>query len=81
MIPPHLILEACTRFGVDREDLLSYCRYPHLVRARWWLWTELHDLGWSYSRIARATARDHTSIMHGVKATREIGRVAKVRVG
>jgi hypothetical protein len=60
--------------GVCREEdlclaaLLSKCRTPKLVRARWKAMYRLRELlNLSYPEIGRSLGMDHSTIIHGIK--------------
>lgn len=59
--------QAATRHGVDLDAVIGPARHTELVAARWEGWANAHAAGHPYAAIARATGRDHTSVMHGVK--------------
>lgn len=55
-------------YGVRKSDILGTSRSRELVQARREIWKHLREQGWSYPRIGRAFNRDHTTILHGVRA-------------
>ncbi len=58
--------------GCDPQNILSRCRVPHLVQARWRLIKELRSNGYSLTQIGRQLGRDHTSILHALRRLEEI---------
>jgi chromosomal replication initiation ATPase DnaA len=65
------IQNAAARHGIDAQEVLGPKRYPELVAARWEAWANAHASGHTFAAIARATGRDHTSVMHGVRRHNE----------
>ena len=58
--------EAC---GIPLDVLLGPSREAWVVESRQGLmWVLRHRLGLSYPEIGRAVKRDHTTVLHGVKA-------------
>ena len=62
---------AASRHGLALQDVLCPARYPDLVAARWDGWASAYASGHTFAAIARATGRDHTSVMHGVRRFNE----------
>ena len=62
---------AARSHGVDFQALLGPARHSELVAARWEGWANAHAAGHAFAAIARATGRDHTSVMHGVRRYNE----------
>lgn len=62
---------AANRHGIALQDVLCRARYPDLVAARWEGWANAYASGHTFAAIARATGRDHTSVMHGVRRFNE----------
>lgn len=56
------------RRGVPMSLIMSDRRYSKVARARWEMWAMLRDDGWSLPRIAAFFDRDHTTVLHGIKA-------------
>jgi len=56
------------RHGLNLPDILGDEKTKKVTKARQEVMSELRDRGWSYAQIGQAMARDHTTIMHGVKA-------------
>lgn len=63
--------DAAARHGLSLKAVLGPKRYPELVAARWEGWASAHAAGHAFAAIARATGRDHTSVMHGVRRFNE----------
>lgn len=64
-----VIQYACEEWAIDRHQLLGPCRKADFVEARQFcFWVLHHELGISTGRIGKRFARDHTTIMHGVKS-------------
>jgi hypothetical protein len=57
-----------TEHGVTLDDLRRYDRREETLVVRQDLALLLRRHGWSYPRIGRLLYRDHTTIMHSVKA-------------
>jgi len=66
----HVIADVSRRTGVLPQDLLAQGRgLRHVSQARQECYRILHrDLGHSLPVIGRIMGRDHTSVLHGVKA-------------
>ena len=54
--------------GIPAKQIRGRCRKAHIVRARQIVMYEARQLGLSYPQIARAMGKDHTTIIHGVRA-------------
>jgi chromosomal replication initiation ATPase DnaA len=60
--------EVCALHGVTRDDLRSWNKARFIVNARKEFWFRLKIiLGWSWSETARATRKDHTTALYGVR--------------
>lgn len=46
----------------ESHELLGRKRWPALMRLRHQMWRQLRALGWSYPRIGRACAVDHSTV-------------------
>lgn len=55
------------------EDVLGPKRRTPIVRARWRVWVRLRAYGYSLPGIGRQTGRDHTSILHALRRSKELG--------
>ena len=54
------------------EEMLGTDRSRPAIRARHAMWAELYAMGfWSYPRLAGLFAKDHTTIVLGVRAHRK----------
>lgn len=62
---------ASARSSVDLETIMGPCKHSEVVAARWEGWAKAHAAGHAFAAIARATGRDHTSVMHGVRRFNE----------
>jgi len=67
---PSLDKECKRLFGHSFEKLLSPSRRQELVDARQYFSLKLRDKGYSYLTIGKIMKRDHTTIMHLVKRTK-----------
>jgi len=56
------------RHGLKLPDILGNEKTKKVATARQEVMFELRDRGWSYAQIGQAMARDHSTILHGVKA-------------
>jgi chromosomal replication initiation ATPase DnaA len=63
-----LAIRICDDHGVTLRDVLGPSSPRHLVHARWQIMFELRQRDWTFAQIGRVFGRDHTSVMHGVKA-------------
>jgi chromosomal replication initiation ATPase DnaA len=63
--------DAAARHGVDLETITGPCKQSEIVAARWEGWAKAYAAGHAFAAIARATGRDHTSVMHGVRRFNE----------
>lgn len=57
--------------GYSRHEICGSRGDRDLISARQAVMAELHRRGFSYSQIGRAMKRDHTTVIHGVRAIRE----------
>ena len=55
-------------FGVDRRDLLGRTRTARCVEARQALAWALRQNQWTFDAIGDYLGKDHTTIMHGLRA-------------
>jgi len=63
------ITEYCERTGIPRDVLMGRTRRRAVAWARQELMLDLHILdGLSFAKIGRKLNRDHTTVMHGVRA-------------
>ena len=51
----------------EPHELLGRSRWPSLMRLRHQLWRRLRELGWSYPRVGRACAVDHSTVHAALK--------------
>jgi chromosomal replication initiation ATPase DnaA len=64
-----LAKEICKKHNLPIDEVLSDRQHRHLVKARQEIWYRIRiDLGMSYPEIGKRFNRDHSTIMHGVKA-------------
>lgn len=63
------LMKKCARaFNTTPEALVSEHKHRPICHARWSLyWALRQRFGWSYPRIGRMCARDHTSIIYGIR--------------
>ncbi len=69
-----------SNFSVSKDDLFGISRKKEIVMARqvyWWLLR--NRLKYSYPFIAGLFKKDHTTVMHGIRAGEESGLFDKVR--
>jgi len=63
--------------GIDLTDVLGRSTKREISNARQEIMFALRQRGWSYPRIGQVLGRDHTSIIHGVRAhERRLGNVS-----
>jgi chromosomal replication initiation ATPase DnaA len=62
-----LVEGVARRYGVTVEGLLGRKKTSTLASARRDLMTCLYGSGCSYSEVGRLLARDHVSVIHGVR--------------
>lgn len=55
------------KLGYTNHDIISYNRDPRLVTLRQLIWMELHNSGFTYEMIGKATNRKHSSVIIGVQ--------------
>lgn len=65
------VKDAAKDAGILPETILAPGRLPHIAQARRNAMLRAFEAGASYSQIARAMRRDHTTVMHGVRKARE----------
>lgn len=63
-----LINLAAEATGVNRELILSPERSREVVKARQWVMYHARQRGHSFPNIGMAMDRDHSTIIHGVRA-------------
>lgn len=74
-----IIAEICHIYGVDIRDVMSRKRDAPISRARQRCYVELHKRGvrcsgkMSLLYVARFFSRDHTTILHGIRRSKELG--------
>lgn len=67
-------LAALKRFATPlglTTDEAQQRRWPKALAARLFAYRELQAAGWGYARIGRAAGRDHATIMHALKGSKE----------
>lgn len=71
--PIHAVaIEACERHQISMAQLLSSARSAYIVRARQEvMYRAHHELGVSLPVIGHFLHRDHTTVLHGVRAHAE----------
>lgn len=65
-----IIATVASECGILPPDILGSSRKPHIAHPRQEVMRRLRELGYSYPRIGRILARDHTTVLHGVRAAR-----------
>jgi len=65
-VPASIIAQVAKAAGIGERDILSPCRLPHIVRARWSVMLALRRGGASFPVIGALLGRDHKTVMHGV---------------
>lgn len=63
--------QAAARHGVPVSEVMGWNRKPRIVAARWEGWAKAVEAGHTRADIARATGKDWTSVMHGVRRFNE----------
>lgn len=63
-----LVADAAAKHGLTPQQILGHNRRRDIVRARWEAWKAARDQGWTLSKIASEFNRDHTTILHGLRA-------------
>lgn len=70
---PFFIERACIALGITRTSLLADSRQTDIVRARFAIeYVAKKMLGWTYCQTGRAMARDHSTVMHGVRRAKQL---------
>jgi chromosomal replication initiation ATPase DnaA len=59
---------AAANHGTTLASVFGESRQRPDVKARWEMWRRMRADGLSLSQIARATNRDHTTVLHGLRA-------------
>jgi chromosomal replication initiation ATPase DnaA len=69
-IPINVLIEqVATKYGISSPLMLQDSRMKNLVHARQEMFYRcVMEKGWSYARIGRYFDRDHTTVLHGVRA-------------
>ena len=62
-----------TETGLPAIVILSRCREPDIVAARYRVIQILHDSGMPMAAIGRCLRMHHTSVMHGLRKCKERG--------
>lgn len=57
---------------VTYREMLGSSRRKAVSHARFRIFRELHDMGFSYPSIAKVAGLDHTSCLHGVRRINEL---------
>lgn len=65
-----VIAERADHHIVARRSIWSRSRNRRAAHARQDVWLDLHEAGWTLKEIAAPFGRDHTTVMHGIKAAR-----------
>lgn len=68
--------ELCKAHQVWLETVLSPAKTKRVMQARLACYTYLRTLDMSYTEIGRVMLRDHTSVLHAVKADRRKAKKA-----
>lgn len=63
-----ILAEVCADYDLDRDDMLSPARWQPLARARQDFMARATEAGKTRSAIGRFLHRDHTTVLHGVRA-------------
>ena len=63
-----IIMQAATLYRVTPEEILSQRRNMVVAYARQWVMYEAHEEGISTPQIGAALKRDHTTVLHGIRA-------------
>lgn len=66
---PQILADVCLRYEVAVEDVLSGSRWKPVSRARQAFMAEAYATGrWSQPQIGAFLGRDHTTVLHGLRA-------------
>lgn len=71
IVCPHIIRivdRVAQETGVPSGLILSDTRAKHVVDARWLAFFAAREAGFSLKHIGRAMGRDHTTVLHGIRA-------------
>lgn len=64
--------KVCNRLGVSKVELLTGCRRPPMVRARFAIYILARLQDYTYAQISRRLGMHHTTIMSGVRRANEL---------
>lgn len=59
------------KYAVDVSDILGDSRSPRIVQVRWLTWHVMQASGMSLPEIGKHFGRDHTTILHGLRALQD----------
>ena len=59
-------------FRISQRDIMGKAKFNFILPARFALWKVLRDTGCTYAQIGRWFARDHSTIINGVRRANEI---------
>lgn len=65
-----IILEVAREYNVEPDDIVGPRRLRWIVVPRQEAMRRAVDAGLSLHRVARAMRRDHTTVLHGIRAAR-----------
>ena len=55
-------------YGIAWNNVIAGDRRPYMVRVRWEVYEALRKTGMSTPLIGRIVKRDHTTVLHGLRA-------------
>ncbi|MBO9430602.1 helix-turn-helix domain-containing protein [Sulfitobacter sp. R18_1] len=68
--PEEYAADFARRQGIPLHDFFGPTRTHDVAHRRQECMAELHEQGFSLSRIARLFSRDHTTVQHGIEAVK-----------
>jgi len=66
-----LVSAAADHAGLDPCEIVSKSRAVPLCEARWACWLVMRERGLTLNEIGRPFARNHGSVLHGLKSARK----------
>lgn len=63
--------QAASEFGCAPADIFGACRFRQIARARQYAMWLLREQGFSFPEIGRRFDRDHSTVIHAVRAHAE----------
>ena len=62
-----MIAQQARNLGIDERSVLYGSHFKRDVRARWAVWRELYEKGFSLPGIAKVAGKHHTTILYGIR--------------